>query len=67
MSHRTGSTTPPTPFEWSRMTSTERANYDRSVSDRESKAGPNFVHTRTDNGDIVITDRTTGLVVERRT
>jgi hypothetical protein len=67
MTSRSGSTSQPTAIEWARMTATERANYDRSVSDMESKAGPNFVHTRDDHGNITITDRVTGTIVETRT
>ena len=57
---------PPNAIEWSHMTSAERSDYERAVSDRESKNGQGFVHTRDDHGNVVIADRTSGEIVERR-
>jgi hypothetical protein len=67
MTYPPGSAAPPNAIEWSHMTSAERSDYERAVLDRESKGGQSFVHTRDDRGNVVIADRATGKVVERRT
>lgn len=46
------------------MSATERAEYHRSVSDRESGGGQNFVHTRNPDGTVTIKERTTGNTVQ---
>jgi hypothetical protein len=54
----------PTAGEWARMTASERYEHESATRDRQDRSGPNFVHTRDRSGNVVITERETGQVVD---
>jgi hypothetical protein len=54
----------PTANEWARMTAAERYAHESSTRDRQDRSGPGYVHTRDRAGNVVITDRATGQVVD---
>jgi hypothetical protein len=54
----------PTPAEWAHMTPDQRFAHESSTRDRLDRSGPNFVHTRDRSGNVIITDRETGKVVD---
>lgn len=54
----------PTAVERSQMTPTQRFQQDQSHIDDLTFSGPSYVHKRDDNGNVTITERATGRIVQ---
>lgn len=50
----------PGAVEWARMTPAERFAQSAAERDRQDRSGPDFVHTRGPDGNVVIKERSTG-------
>jgi hypothetical protein len=54
----------PTATEWAHMTPDQRFAHESSTRDRQDRSGPGYVHTRDRAGNVVITERETGKIVD---